>query len=925
MFKHFHLLSIVFAAAMLFPVCGRADTKEACGRVFDSFTRELLIDVQIDVLSKTDSALIATFFSKGVFYAFDDEANIDIDSIPEEGAILYLRKEGYYPQYLNVPKMGKTETLIELKPVLMDRVPFFKSKRLNEVTVTASRVKMVMKGDTIVYNADAFALAQGSMLDGLIDQLPGVELKNDGRILVNGKFVSELLVNGDRLFKGDPKIALENMPAYMVKDIKVFRRDDKADPIPLEKQPLIMDVKLKKQYETGWIANAEAGYGTSNRYLGRLFGLMFTRSSRLALVGNINNTNDDRKPGQTDNWNPDWQSAGRATIATCGVDFIWNSRLRSWKVEANVLARHKKSDISSNGTSECYLSDGNLTGKRTNTSLSRQWRITSDNRIRFRIPRLKVEFMPTASFVRERASGESESRTSDSYGNLLNSMTEVTATYRRYWSASANLVGLWKLPLTSYNLKLGAWVKWTGRTFERTTDRLLLFPQQPEQNETARPQELLPERTFEARTETPSFSGNYNFSKVFHGNYGAKYYYNHNRVNSSRDYYLRQPQENMLPSVTDAIQHAGFIPSNSYDYSQVEDRHLLELHAGNFFPHLKGRSYQPNIGVKANIIYQPGHIRYEQGGQVYRADRKPLYVEPSLSCGIDNFMHFSYTYSAMLPSLRDLLDVTDAANPLNIFLGNSKLKTARTHGLRLDLFAFAGKGINMEVRYNKHENLVAQSASYDMATGVTTYRPVNVNGNWDVNGELRYNRKFGNGETWRLTSATRALYQNSVDMIGLTLNTVRNFNLSEKLRLTYKIASGMELTANGNVEWRKVTSPMAGFNPISAVDFDYGLIFRATKLPWDMSFTTDLMMHSRRGYADSRLNTNDLVWNARLAKSILNGNLTFAIDGFDILGNLSNVRLVMNSQGRTETRYNTLPRYAMLHVIYRLNLQPKKK
>ncbi|MBD5365394.1 MAG: hypothetical protein HDR79_10705, partial [Bacteroides sp.] len=78
-------------------------------------------------------------------------------------------------------------------------------------------------------------------------------------------------------------------------------------------------------------------------------------------------------------------------------------------------------------------------------------------------------------------------------------------------------------------------------------------------------------------------------------------------------------------------------------------------------------------------------------------------------------------------------------------------------------------------------------------------------------------------------------------------------------------------------------------------------------------------------YSDSRLNTNDLVWNARVAKSILQGNLTFALDGSDILGQLSNVRLTMNSQGRTEARYNTLPHYAMLHVIYRLNIQPKKK
>ena len=272
-----------------------------------------------------------------------------------------------------------------------------------------------------------------------------------------------------------------------------------------------------------------------------------------------------------------------------------------------------------------------------------------------------------------------------------------------------------------------------------------------------------------------------------------------------------------------------------------------------------------------------------------------------------------------------MLDVTDAANPLYIYLGNPDLKTTRTHEVKLHIYSLFSKVPSLEVTYNKYENMIAQSADYNMTTGVTTYRPVNVDGNWDVSAILRSPYCFTRMGKWQPDFELRALYQNSVDLIGIDLSTVRNFNLGGKAKLTYKIMDGMEITANGNAEWRKVTSPMEGFNPISAVDFDYGIVFRAAKLPWNISVTTDLMMHSRRGYSDSRLNTNDLVWNARVAKSILQGNLTFALDGFDILGQLSNVRLTMNSQGRTEARYNTLPRYAMLHVIYRLNIQPKKK
>ena len=89
---------------------------------------------------------------------------------------------------------------------------------------------------------------------------------------------------------------------------------------------------------------------------------------------------------------------------------------------------------------------------------------------------------------------------------------------------------------------------------------------------------------------------------------------------------------------------------------------------------------------------------------------------------------------------------------------------------------------------------------------------------------------------------------------------------------------------------------------------------------------TDLTMYSRRGYADPSMNTDDLVWNMRISKSMLpRRNLTVFVDGFDILGQLSNIRRVINAQGRTETWYNTVPRYFMVHLIYRLNREPKKK
>ena len=119
------------------------------------------------------------------------------------------------------------------------------------------------------------------------------------------------------------------------------------------------------------------------------------------------------------------------------------------------------------------------------------------------------------------------------------------------------------------------------------------------------------------------------------------------------------------------------------------------------------------------------------------------------------------------------------------------------------------------------------------------------------------------------------------------------------------------------------TSHRDDFNTINAFDFNYGMTGQI-ELPLDMQFSTDITMFSRRGYQDKQMNTDKLVWNARLSKRLFHGNLILMADGFDILRNLSNVQRILNAQGRTETFYNVVPRYVMFHAIYRFNSGPKK-
>ncbi len=155
-------------------------------------------------------------------------------------------------------------------------------------------------------------------------------------------------------------------------------------------------------------------------------------------------------------------------------------------------------------------------------------------------------------------------------------------------------------------------------------------------------------------------------------------------------------------------------------------------------------------------------------------------------------------------------------------------------------------------------------------------------------------------------------------------STVKNLSASEEVTLNYALSSDIKFVAKGDISWQHLTSRREDFKSINAYDFKYG-VFGQLQLPWDFQFNADLTMYSRRGYSDKSMNTNDLVLNANLSRSFLSKRLTVAVDGFDILGQLSGITRTLNGQGRVETWRNVIPNYVMLRCIYKLHIQPKRQ
>ena len=929
------------------------------GKVKDISSRMYISDATVEVMT-TDSVVLAEKKSLSADnLAMNNNRmvnlSISLKELQHDRLILRFTHPGYTTKYMDIHIQGKRNNYRYLGDVLLLRRD---NILLDEVTVEATKIRMVAGKDTLVFNASEFQLAQGSMLDGLIRQLPGVQL-DGGRIMVNGRFVSSLLVNGEDFFRGDPRVALENLPAYMVNKVKVYERTPEYAYITgvdsLKEYPLVMDVNLKREYSVGWIANAEAAYGTNDRYLGRVFGLRFSDVSRLALFGNFNNTNDTRSPGSSGNWNPSWQASGLTDMQYGGAELLLKDLDDKWKLTSNVKLTHEDIVNESVGSGDYFITSDNAYWRNKSNGRTDRFKVSSDHDLQLKYDNWygnvtpRIEYTDGSNRV-EQLYASFSANPMDSYRgaaidslfagmgsqrleeSLVNRVTNVGEGWNRNLSARVNANAMIRIPNTPDYVNVAVNGKFNRTGGEQFAHYDLRYGNSMEGNDVYQNRyATMPSLNYEYGA-----SASYRYKgKSLHVTPGYSYRKHHSSGNYKL-YRLDRFAEwsggshalGTLPSTRDSLQQC-LDYQNSYNSVANSDIHKIEVNITQFF-RLFGK--QRNIGFTPTLRMQTDRLDYARGSLDTTMKRQTIVFEPYVRFGFDDF-NLSYRMDYNEPSLVRLLDVVDDNNPLIVRYGNPTLKQTRRHSVDFSRYwskREISRSMRVTARYNLIENAVAEAMTYDPQTGIRTYRPENINGNWDAGAAFHFTQALDEKQRLFITTNTDASFVNSVDYLSLTGATVstrsevRNLSLSENLSLSYKWKNH-SVGFRGDARWTHATSPRTDFTTINVADFNYGLNAQLI-LPWNCSLSTDLTMYSRRGYEDRAMNTNDLVWNARLANaSLLHGNLIFMLDGFDILGQLSTVRRTLNAQGRTETWYNAVPRYAMLHVVYRLNREPKKK
>jgi len=945
-----------------------------------------LIGATVELLD-ADSTVLQQKVAKRHHYAegFDWETSefwFTVPAVPSKYIfrVSYVGHRTAYVDY-KLEHVGRREHERTLPPFYLSP----QSTMLQEVVVTASKVKFYYRGDTLIYNADAFILAEGSMLDALIGQLPGVELKRDGRIYHEGKFVDDLLLNGKQFFSHDRKLMLENLPAYTVKDIAIYdKQTDENEWLGIKDertQRHVIDVRLKKEYMIGWIANVEAGGGTDDRYLARLFAMRHTDFSSLAVVANANNLDDDSRPGESDNWQRGKTNDLRRT-ERADLSFGVSDRNKRWEYHGNASVNHQRTEGETRTVRQNYLPTGDTYdysfSSRRNEDLhfsTYQDFYRNHKNVRWHIsPNLKYHHFDHSSDL---ASATFNAPVADVSRQLLDDLYSPTSSRINLrdtlvnrilrqgtgsghsWEGTFGGGATIKIPHSNENLRLGAYITYSDRT-ERLFDR---------QQVTYAATSSQPSTNLHHFTDNhPDRNGNASLTVGYNIPLGegwrslfTTYEFNHKWHHRQSSLYLldRLPSHqgeglgvgslsaiDDLPSVTEYEQVMDH--SNSFDSRSTENIHKLDINLGYKWDK---KSYgQFWTLLDGSISLNSQHLDYQRGSIDTTLCRTAFTAKMGSWTYLDlkhGQLGLELGIEEKLPDLEQRINLRDDTDPMNIRLGNPDLRTAVTPHFGLRGVYRQKQGYHaLEGSYEPTYNAIAMGYVYDPQTGIRTYRPDNVNGNWSTDGGYTFHRDFGEAKKLNLDLPFHVTYSQSVDLVGVTplLSPEGDTNVLKSneapsgavwgvTSTVHRLALSLSPTFKADIGkhhfdlicqpvWDRYTSDRQDFENFSAFTCRTSLA-AILKLPWKLDLSTDITLYSRTGYADDALNTNDLVWNARLSRPFFKGRFIVMFDGFDILGQLSNVTRTLNAQGRTETYTNVMPRYALLHVVYRLNKKPK--
>lgn len=903
------------------------------GTVLDGGDKSPVMQATVQILSLKDSTMVKGNVS-------DLDGNFALSVRPGK----YLLKISYigYTTFFRQIEMTRNKPRLNVGNIELQADAIM----LGEAVVVAQAPEVTAAEDTLVYNSSAYRVPEGSALEELVKKLPGAEVDENGKITINGKEIKKIMIDGKEFFADDPNIAMKNLPVNIIDKVRAYDKQSdlaRATGIDDGEEETVLDLSVKPGMNKGWFGNADLAAGTEDRYSGKIMLNRFWGDNQFTVIGSMNNVNDQGYPGGGGGFRWGGQN-GLTAIKMGGFNFSTTSE--KLETGGSVNFNYKDADIISKQASETFVSSDNssfqnalIAQRNKNTALTAdfriEWRPDTMTMLLVR-PRLSygdtdnTESSNSGTFNAEPQNTTDELIAAIQEGNLTDLMAEeniVNTIIRNSLSKSSdfNVGGSVmfnrRLGKAGRNINFRGTYNYTNSSSEQfSTSETEYFQMTDEER-----LEIL-NRYISTPTLNNNFSARVSYSEpIFKGGFLQFSYNFQYRYSTTDNSTYTMPNDWTI--------------DNGYggEYTGVLDKENSKSAHYTYYNHqaeLALRWIREKMRLNVGVSFQPQktELSYKKGDLDTVTVRNVFNFTPTLDFRYKfnktSQLRINYRGRSSQPSMTDLLPVEDTTDPLNIRRGNPGLKPSFTNSFRAFYNTFnteTQRGMVAHVSFSNTMNSVSSQRVYNETTGGYITTPENINGNWNLFSMLGSNTALRN-KKYTINTFTTASYNNIVSYISDNTETTnddrnktRQLRLSERLRGTYR-TDWWEVSLNGSLNYTHSRNNYQEQNNMDTYDFSYGASTNI-RLPWNMSIATDLSQNSRRGYSDNSMNRDELIWNAQISQDFLKGNAaTVSIQFYDILRNQSNVSRAITAAMRSDTEYNAIYSYCMVHFIYRLNL-----
>lgn len=849
-----------------------------------------------------------------------------LPGVPQGIYVMKVSYIGFKPQQFSLDLRNRKGNFKTADVLLRENTTL-----MAEAVVEGQMPEMIVSEDTLVYNADAFKLPEGAMVEELLKKLPGVEVDEDGRYTWNGKSVTQILVDGKRFFSGNKDLLLKNIPADMIEKIKAYDKEsdlERFTGIDDGEEQIVLDLTVRKEKKRGFFGQAEGGYGTRERYGGRLNMNRFMDKQKFSLVGNTGNTrgdgmSDHQEGGATMNWEND-------------------------KLEMNgsLHGNFNQSENDRNTNSQSFVrksySNSHSTGENRNRNVGFNYKVEwqPDSMT-------EIDFKPSFSYSHNRSENRSLGATfnDDPYRQpgitdplaQLDNLSHTIGVNRRLNASSSsgrNLNGGASLTLQRKFRKKGrtASVGANGNISDgengsdsyNQVDYYKILAQTGEDSVYHKTQfnsSDSRQQQWGARLAYTEPVGRQMYLQMV-------YSFTHRHTLHARD----------VRSIIDPL--SGSLGVGVDNYSDFASMALPDIDQCNstsntYANHnidLQWRIVRTKLRLTTGVSVKPQYnaVDYTKGIKDYHVSRHVVNASPTVNFRYrfskQEQLRVQYGGNTGQPNITDLIpDTLSNANPLNIRLGNPELKPSFTQQLRADYnknIPTLQRTFSASAQFRTTWNGTTSRTEYNDETGGRITKPVNINGNWNGRADLNFNTAFKGDKRFRINTNTQANLTNAIGYVysgktnESTRNRTRGMSVREHLRLTFH-NDWLEVNAHSAVRYNHSRSTSTDAKDLDTYTFNYGLSV-VMKLPWGMTFGTDCGAYSRRGYSDASMNTNQMLWNLSLSQRFLpKNNLILSLRASDILNQRDNINRRISETARTDSRSEMVRSYVLFSLAYK--------